>query len=192
MTLAVLALGCLGNSNTSKVVDTAPTEADADADADTDTDTDVSPGGDSGLLEVYWEGEWSDTFVGTHKLIAYYNRYANDDDPATDPVHCVYTWDTVASSVLTTCDGCDFAFTVEHSSGAPSSTTNCKKTLQLGTYGVDLADQDLGFAPSHVENEQTYNNVLVEYIDGSWTYIAPAVFDGVTLTYTSPVSYYYY
>ena len=185
MTLAALALGCFGTKDNSITPDAGSTvEADADTDTDTDADTDVGPG--------YWQGEWSDTFVGTHSIVAYYNRYANDDDPATDPLHCVYTWKTVATATLTSCDSCEFAFTVTHSQGAPSSTTFCKNTLQLGTFGVPLADQDLGFAASHVENGTTFNNVLVEYLDGAWTYVAPAVFDGVTLSYTSPASYYYY
>ncbi len=189
----LMALACFGSTNNpTNTDDTSLTEADADTDTDTDSDTDVVQEPDSGILEIYWEGTWTETFVGTHSLVAYYNRYETDADPDTDPFHCVYSWDTIGAAVLTTCESCDFAFTVEHSSGEPSNTANCKNTLQLGLYGETLDDQQLGYATTHIVEDEVYNNVLLEYTGGSWTYVAPALWDGITLTYQSTISYYYY
>jgi hypothetical protein len=193
-----LTLACFGSNTTSPVNDSAFIAGDADTDTDTDTDTDVVVVADSGLLEVYWEGTFTETFVGSHSINAYYHKYEKDLDSSTDPAFCVYTWDTVGGAIATDCESCDFAFTVEHSAGAPNSTTNCKNTLQLGSFGEVLADWKMGYAQNHIENEQSYSNVMLEYLPASgnvpagWYYMAPAVFDGVTVTYKNVVGYYYY
>ncbi len=192
-------LACFGNNNPNPVNDAVDTdEADADADADSDADTDVVDVNDSGIMEVYWEGSFTETFVGTHSIVAWYQKYENDLDSSTDPEFCKYSWDTIGGSVLTNCENCDFAFTVEHSAGEPSDPTNCKNTLQLGSFGEVLADRQLGFATTHIEAEQQYTNVLLEYhtaygdIPAGWYYLAPVEFVPEGFVYKQSLGYYYY
>ena len=152
----------------------ADSDADADADTDADSDADTDADTDADVDTAHYGYRGSAAVVPDSDFTGFEEFYVYEQGAD----QCLYRWTATDNSALSTCTDCEWAFDV-------AMTFDTSTLTHSDCPDESTADYDTSYEYGYVvytNNGVDYDQLYYGY-NGSWSYVAPATWDGTTFTW---------